>query len=133
MRGVKTLIGGDDGAAAAEFALVLPVFLVLIFAIVSFGGVLYAYTQLHFATEDAARCYSVKTDICDNAADTKTYALSHYTGPNIGVDFPTATITQTGACFGASQGHTVTGSGTYAVNVGFFNFSIPMSATACFP
>ena len=133
MRLLRDLIRHADGAAAAEFALVLPLFLALVFAIVSFGTALFSYTQLHFATEDAARCYSIKTDVCDNATDTRTYALSRYVGPNIHADFPAATITQTGACYGSSQGHSVTGTGSFSFHAGFVNFSLPMSATACFP
>ena len=45
----------EDGAAAIEFALVAPVFLLLVVGILQFGMALYANAGLRFGVEAAAR------------------------------------------------------------------------------
>jgi len=48
----------DSGAEAAEFALVLPVLLTLLFGIISLGTVLYHYEMLVSATEAGCRYFA---------------------------------------------------------------------------
>ena len=45
----------QGGAAAVEFALVFPIFLVLVFAIIEFGAVFYNKTFITNASREAAR------------------------------------------------------------------------------
>jgi TadE-like protein len=47
--------GGDSGAAAVEFALVLPILLLVIFGIIDFGRMLYAKITLAEAAREGAR------------------------------------------------------------------------------
>ena len=52
---------GDDGTrgmAAIEFALLLPLFLILVFGIIEFGQVLFFQAALQHAVTNAARCAS---------------------------------------------------------------------------
>ncbi len=114
----------NAGATAVEFAIILPCFLALTFGTINLCVALYANTALHFAADDAARCESVKTTICDSAADTQTYAVNHYNGPNISPSFTATT---------ASCGNQVTGTATFQLNAILTNLSIPLSATSCFP
>ncbi len=46
-------IRDERGAAAAEFALVLPGLMFLVFGIINMGAVLYAATNLHGAVQQA--------------------------------------------------------------------------------
>lgn len=46
---------GDSGAMALEFALVAPIFLLLIFAIVSYGGYFWIAHSLQTLAQDSAR------------------------------------------------------------------------------
>ena len=84
---------------------------------------LFLVGSLHFAVEDGARCASVKTTICADAATTVAYTQSRYLGPNV-----SPTFTYAAAC-----GNSVTGSITYTMDVGLKKFVVPISATACFP
>ncbi len=52
--------GGDDGAAAAEFALVLPLLSLLIFGVVEFGQAFYRYQAVQSAAREGARVGAVE-------------------------------------------------------------------------
>lgn len=85
---------------------------------------LFLVGSLHFAVEDGARCASVKTTVCSDAATTIAYTKSRYFGPNVS---PTFTYTA------AACGNSVSASVNYSMNVGSRTLVIPISATACFP
>ena len=113
------------GSAAVEFAMVFPAFISLIVAGIYTAQLLYAASSLRYAAEAAARCYSVNTATCTSNTTTQTYALGKYLGPA----YPAPTFTaSTPAC-----GHQVVGTMTFPLNVGLKTFSVPLSATACFP
>ena len=115
----------DDGTAAVEFALVVLPFVSLIMASLSLGVLLWTNTTLHYATEDAARCASVKTDtVCTDSASIISYAQSRYQGPNVS---PVFAYSATGC------GHTVTATASYSLNTGLINLTVPLSTSACFP
>lgn len=58
----------DEGAAMVEFALVLPILLMLLFGIIDFGLYFYNDLQLTHAARDAARYASVNDEAGANAA-----------------------------------------------------------------
>ena len=114
----------EHGSGAAEFAIVLLPFVVLIFAIIHLCLMFYANQTLQFATEAAARCYSVDSINCSTTGAVQLYAAGRYKGPNI---TPTFVATATGC------GHTVNANGSYQLNAVVVNVSVPLTATACFP
>jgi Flp pilus assembly protein TadG len=121
-------IGGvwndDTGVSAVEFALLAPPFVMVLFGLVNIGVLMYAQASLHDAVEEGARCASVKTTVCTDAASTEAYTRNHYHGPSIS---PTFTVASQ-AC-----GNSVTASATYVLNAVLFEASVPLSAAACFP
>jgi Flp pilus assembly protein TadG len=123
--GTWRLARSDSGAAAVEFGLVAPVFAALIMGIIFGSLMVYTVSSLHFAVEGAARCASVMTNQCTDATTTQQYAHGLYKGPSVPQPVFTAT---TAAC-----GHQVTGSLTYVLNIVLAQWSVPLSATACFP
>ena len=125
MRWISRLRRDQAGSTAVEFAIILPCFLALTFGTINLCVALFANTALHFAVDDAARCMSVKTTICDSPADTQSYASSHYNGPRLSPTF-TATTASCGRP-GHRHGH------TFQANVILTNISVPLSATSCFP
>ncbi|AOM83863.1 TadE family protein [Salisediminibacterium beveridgei] len=49
------MLKNEKGQSLAEFALVLPLLLLLIVGIVDFGRVLYTYSGLHFTVQETVR------------------------------------------------------------------------------
>ncbi|MBV1689334.1 pilus assembly protein [Novosphingobium sp. G106] len=116
-----------SGASAAEFALVVPVFILLTFGTVSAGVLLSAITQMHFAAEKAARCLSV--DVAGNCPTgaIDAYAKTFYNGPAV----TGLTFTRTSPA--PSCGNQITASGTYQFITGFSSTSVNLSSSACYP
>jgi len=113
----------ECGSTAVEAALVLPPFLMLFLGILSACVAIFAASSLHNVVEGAARCYSVNSAQCGTATATQTYAQTLYQGPSS----PTFSAS-TPSC-----GHQVTGTLNYALNAGVAHWTIPLSATACYP
>ena len=124
IRTIRSLLRHEKGATALEFAILSPVFILIVVGGVNLGLLLYAAGSLQFAVEDAARCSSARKTVCTNASTTQSYASSHYYGVAMTPTFTSTT---------ATCGNSVTGTGTFAFNVGVANYSVPLSATACFP
>ena len=121
---LKSLRLNDQGTTAVEFAIVAPVLIALLVGTIALCVGLFLIGSLHYAVEEGARCASVKTTVCSNAATTVAYAQNHYFGPNVS---PTFTYAAAGC------GNSVSASINYSMNVGFRTFVVPISATACFP
>jgi Flp pilus assembly protein TadG len=123
IRLLKKFRSSERGATAAEFALVLPVVVLLCLGSIGFMMMMAAMSGLHFAVEDAARCAAVNKTVCSSDGATKTYATGRYSGPTIsGLTF---TSTATGC------GRRVTATGT--INFVGLPVTAPVSAVACYP
>ena len=103
-----------------EFALEGPPFLMLLVGIMYASIVVFSAASMHYAVEGAARSYSVNAS---SAAAAQSYAQSLYSG----VSSPTFTAS-TPSC-----GHQVIGTLSLALNAGMATWTVPLSATACFP
>jgi Flp pilus assembly pilin Flp len=138
MISLKAYIREERAASAVEFALVIPVALALVLAMFHLSVVLYAANNLHFATEETARCLAVSANNPSGtsglpcppgptATQMQGYGAARYVGPNIS---PTFTLGTSTACANAYQ---VSATGTYNMAMGFVSFPIPLSASACYP
>lgn len=112
-----------SGTAAAEFALVLPIMVLLILGTIGVSTMMYANAGLNFAAQDAARCMAIKTTVCPGVS-VQTYGASKYVGPTL------ASLTFTGSA--PACGRRVVATGTYTLKTGLATISVPMSATACY-
>jgi Flp pilus assembly protein TadG len=112
-----------SGATAVEFAMLTPPLLMLVLGILSASIGVFAVASLHYAVEGAARCYSVNSAQCGTAAAVQTYAQALYQSPSS----PTF-LASTPSC-----GHQVTGTLNYVLDAVLQRWTIPLSATACFP
>lgn len=65
---------GSSGAAAVEFAVVLPIFLVMLFAIIQFGAALFLHNNMVNAARETVRRMSVAEL---NAATAPVYAQNY--------------------------------------------------------
>ncbi len=119
----SAMVACDRGNTAVEFGLILPALILLVVGIIGACIVVQSAASLQYAVEQAARCYSVNSAKCPDQATTQTYAQSQYHGLNK----PQFTAT-TPAC-----GYQVVAAVTVALNAGVSSWSIPLSATACFP
>jgi Flp pilus assembly protein TadG len=82
------------GNVAVEYGLVLPVLLLFVLGIMDTGRLLWTYTTLHRAVEDAARCGAVNTSVCGTTAQIQTYAAAAAWGvPITSSGFTVATAT----------------------------------------
>lgn len=124
MRGTIPALADDSGTAAVEFALVLPMFLILLIGGFFCAFMLFTAGGLHYAVERAARCAKVQTSVCTDATTTQAYALSQFSGYGV---TPTFTATS------AACGQKVTGSASFAMNIYVRTITIPLTATACYP
>ena len=126
MRVAHTNISSDErGTTAIEFAIVGPVFILLLIGILYLAMCLSVVGSMHYAVEEGARCASVKTTVCTDQTSTVSYTQNHYFGPST---LPTFTYNPAAAC-----GHSVSGSINYVLDLGLRQITVPITAAACFP
>jgi Flp pilus assembly protein TadG len=123
------------GTTAVEFAIVAPVFILLVIGIMYLCMGLSVAASMHYAVEDAARCASVSEAVYQlsgqsavtrcTQATTVSYTQNHYYGPS---SMPNFTSNSQASC-----GNAVTGTINYVVNLGLSRITVPISASACFP
>ncbi|HEX3494082.1 MAG TPA: TadE family protein [Methylocella sp.] len=113
----------DRGTTAVEFALVASPFLMFLVGIMSASVLVFSAASMHFAAEAAARCYSVDAINCGSATTAQSYAQNLY----YGVSSPTFTAS-TPSC-----GHQVNATLSLVLDAGMARWTVPLSATACFP
>jgi Flp pilus assembly protein TadG len=116
----------DRGVAAVEFAMVAPAFIMLAVGTFYLCMCLFLTGSLHYAVEQAARCASIQTTVCDTSHPTSItdHAQSNYFGPG---GTPSFTYTA------AACGNRVSATMNYVWSIGLKQFTLPVSATACFP
>jgi Flp pilus assembly protein TadG len=123
---LRRFLRDTAGTTMAEFALVVPVFILLTFGTISTGIMLSAITQMHFAAERAARCLAV--DVAGNCPNVDTFAKQSYNGPSMtGLLFKEQT-TPAPTC-----GRLVVATGTYQFLTGMKSTSLSLKAQACYP
>lgn len=129
MRIMQLYFRESRGASSAEFALVLIPFLMLVLGITGVSMLFYANQSLQYATEAAARYYSVQTANNNGTppSDVASHAQKAYTGPGITTSFTPSR----GGC--GANGFTVTGSATFPLNVGITSIPVSLKSHACFP
>ncbi|MCK5166785.1 MAG: pilus assembly protein [Rhodospirillaceae bacterium] len=104
----RSYLANDRGVAAVEFAIVLPVFIMLIMGIVDFGRIYWIKSAMQFVVEQSTRYAMVNTSISEAALETYAYAQE-------------ASVSGSGATFEA----TIDASGTvnYMTVTGTYTFS----------
>ena len=127
--------GRDDGAAAVEFALVLPILLLLISAIIDFGRIYFEQSTLSGAAREGVRLVALgKTDGSAIAAAVD-YAAGSVSGLNVTVRVgAVSTIVESGgvAVTGATIPACVPGAPVTVVASSGFTFWTPLPGLAHF-
>lgn len=123
---LATLTTDSAGVTAAEFALVVPFFVIIVFGTISAGLAMSAVNQIHYAAERSARCLAVNVTGDCTAGNIDTYAKDWYSGPGVtGLTFTPSTD--------PNCGKRVTGSASYEILSGLSVTAVTISATACYP
>jgi Flp pilus assembly protein TadG len=117
---------GERGAAAVEFAMVLPILLLCVLGLIEFARAIWTQATLDYAVQAAARCAAVDTITCGTTAQTQQYAVTKAPG----LALPAATFMVTTQACGAQ----VTASLAFDFLVpALLPYSATLSAHACFP
>ncbi len=119
------LLADRSGAGAVEFALLAPLILMVFIGGMYLSMLGFSAASLHYATEAAARCYSVNNTICSNAATTQTFAAARF----VNITGNAATFTASTQACGKNVAATV----TYKLVAGTRTLNVPLRAAACFP
>ena len=115
----------EDGQAMTELALVMPIFIVLLLAIVQFGIVFNNYLTLTDATRAGARKAAVSRFIGDNGASAVQAVKSAASGLNQSALVPTVTSTNAaGATDWTTPGDVVSVTATYPYTINILGFSV---------
>lgn len=122
-------MGDRRGGAIIEFAVAMPVFVMLLFGIFEFGRMLWIQNALHYSVQQAARCASVNATTCGSTSAIRSYAAS-IAGANI----PSSafTVTLSASC-GSVTGDKVTASYPLSLNVPYMSLNPTLTAQSCFP
>ncbi|MBC6982142.1 TadE/TadG family type IV pilus assembly protein [Caulobacter sp. 17J80-11] len=59
----RRFAGDEGGATAVEFAIVGPIFLMLLFALINFGWAMHCASSVRYATEESARKLAIDADV----------------------------------------------------------------------
>jgi Flp pilus assembly protein TadG len=119
------------GAAAVEFALVLPILVVCVLGLIEFARAVWTQTTLDYVVQAAARCAAVDTVTCGTVANVQNYAAGR--APGLSFANPASTFGVTwppqSPC-----GARVTASLQFDFLVpALLPYSARLSAHACFP
>jgi Flp pilus assembly protein TadG len=126
---LRRLGGADAGAAAVEFAIVLPVFLLMLLGIFDFARACWVANSLQFAVAQGARYVTLSptsssrataanctTWVSSGGSATYTTSITTYVRTqltNWGVSTATPTVTASVSCTGSPPTVTVTVSASY--------------------
>lgn len=116
----------EEGTSAIEFALVFPVFILMVLGIFETGRALWTQSLLNYAVQTAARCGAIDTATCGSSSATVTYAVQNSSPLSIpGGDFTVTT---------PSCGNQVSVAYPFTTVVPqLLPFDVTLSAQACYP
>lgn len=113
----------EHGGSVVEFALVLPIFLMLLLGTIHAALLMFAVSSLHYAVEEAARCSAVNAVDCATSVATAAFAEAQYRGPDVDAQFVAAD---------AACGREVRVTGSFVLHAGVGHWNVPVAARACF-
>lgn len=123
---LRHLRSNTKGGALLEYALLLPVFLLILVGITQLGQILWTQAALQHAVDMAARCASVNTVSCGTPAQIQAYAITQA----YGVLLPSTTFTASAQ----PCGNQVVAAYPFVFETALFPTpSISLSARACYP
>lgn len=122
----KRLRRGGRGAVVIEIALLLPVLLFLVIALIEFGRAIWTRSMLDYAVQAAARCAVIDEVRCATPEHIRDFAADR----TAGLDVSPADFTVTEAACGMEVSVSIP---YHAAAGAFLPLPVTLSATACFP
>lgn len=124
----------DDaaGAVAIEYAIILPVLLILLLGVMDLGRLFWSYATVANAAQTAARCFAIKATACQTATATQNYAATQAYGIAISASAFTVTTPACGVQVAASYAFNFVVPWFYVIPFGGSN-TITLSTTTCYP
>jgi Flp pilus assembly protein TadG len=130
------LVADRSGVTIVEFAILLPLFLILIFGIVQFAQVIFFQVALQHAVTGAARCASEFAGAnalgagntppdCSTSDRVKTMAQQQAFGLAVPAGTFTPSTSATSTCVGASY--------SFALAIPLISRTIALTAQSCYP
>ena len=121
---------GRRGAVAVEYAILLPVFLLLVLGAMDMGRLLWTQVTMDRFVQQAARCAVVTPATCGTAAQVQTFAAT----TNYGMSFTGATFgLATTTCGAGVNGKLISLSMPFQFSAPLISPSITLAAQACYP
>ena len=131
----RSLLTAREGIATLEFALVAPVFLLVIFLVFEVGMLMWANSAIQAAASQTARCTALDAPAC---ADSKAFATSLINGWGVAGVLPSVSVTvQPDTTCNTATGRfstvTITGTPSGLVSLASFLPNLVLTSTACYP
>src|ERR1700744_1113317 len=73
---LRSLLNDVGGVSAVEFAIIAPVLLAFVVAILGYGQMLWTHNTLQYAVEQAVRCAVISPSTCGTSTQIQNYAVS---------------------------------------------------------
>jgi Flp pilus assembly protein TadG len=123
---IARMLGSVRGTAAIEFAMVAPLFFMLVCGVIEGGLLTWTQAGLQHGAQAAARCASINPAICGTNSDIQAYAAHQAFGLPVNPSTFTFTVS---AC-----GNQVSANYTFDFFSGYFGMpSLALTAQACYP
>ena len=127
------LLRDTRGNVMAEFALVMPVFLLFLFGAIEGCRMLWSQQVLETAAYETVRCMSVSS-ACDTTAEQQARVVAEAAKVGLTITASAATFTSNTSCRGHANSNKVTiRTGFSTVLRGFLPMPTQIEATACYP
>lgn len=131
---IRRLARATSGAALAEFAVTLPVLVLMLFGTFEMGRLLWIANALHYSVQQAARCGSFNATLCGNGSNVTTSQTQSYAAGIAGAGIPSSafTVNFSTAC-GTVTGTKVSAAYTVTLFIPYMSLSPHLTASSCFP
>ncbi len=140
-RRVQSAMGDRAGGALIEFAVALPVFVMLLFGIFEFGRTLWIQNALHYSVQQAARCATINVTLCGNGTSATQSQVQAFAAGLAGAGIPTSAFCLNSGCTSpfptaptaCSSFNFVSAAYTLNLNIPYMSLNPTLTAQACFP
>jgi len=131
---IRHLAREKTGAALAEFAITLPVLVLMLFGTFEFGRLLWIQNALHYSVQQAARCGSFNKQLCGDGSTITPGQVQSYAASIAGAGVPSSafTVNLSTAC-GSVTGTQVSAAYTLPLFIPYFSLAPTLTASSCFP